>query len=135
MATAGADAMIRFWDTTTAEPLGNPATGFTSWINHVAFSPNGKSIVSAADEGLQLWDVATGQPHGRPLSADARFFGVAFGPDGLTVIAADAGAVTLWDLHEEALVDAACRTANRELTTQEWQRFFGADVVYSPTCR
>jgi len=135
LASAGADAEIRFWAVASGSALENPVTGFTSWVNDIAFSPDGETIASAADEGLQLWDARTGQPRGKRLGGGTRFLGVAFGPDGLTLASADNNATSLWDLRAESLISEACRIANRNLSRAEWNRFFGADVGYASTCR
>lgn len=135
LASTGADAAIRFWDPDAGVPRGDPITGFTSWVNGIAYSPDGTTIASAADGGLQLWDTATGRPRGEALAgADRRVFGVAFGPDGLMLAAADEAATTVWNLRVDSLISSACDVANRNLTVAEWNRFFGPETPYSQTC-
>jgi WD40 repeat protein/class 3 adenylate cyclase/energy-coupling factor transporter ATP-binding protein EcfA2 len=70
-----------------------------AWIISVAYTPDGKSIVTASFEGaLRVWDVAsgsilqtfTGQPSGRNLAVL---------PGGRTVVSgAETGSVAAWDL-------------------------------------
>ena len=57
-------------------------------IYSVAFSPDGKTVVSGNnDHTLHLWNAITGQPIGQPLRGhlDA-VYSVAFSPDGKTVV-------------------------------------------------
>jgi WD40 repeat protein/Flp pilus assembly protein TadD len=55
----------------------------------VAFSPDGKSILTASDDGTaRLWDAEIGQPLGRPLDYQAGISTAAFGPDGKAVLTA-----------------------------------------------
>jgi hypothetical protein len=42
--------------------------------------------------------------------------------------------VILWDLDLDHLKAEACRTANRNLTCDEWQSYIGADKPYRKTC-
>ncbi len=68
--------------------------------NSVAFSPDGKTIVSAGDNGMLIqWDVETGRQL-RKLEGrhNARAWTVTFSPDGATIVSGDdSGAVMFWD--------------------------------------
>ena len=55
----------------------------SSWVTSVAFSPDGKQIVSGSDDGtVRLWDAATGALQ-QPLERYSSWVtSVAFSPDG-----------------------------------------------------
>jgi WD40 repeat protein len=49
--------------------VGEPFQGHTDWVNSVAFSPNGKRVVSGSDDKtVQICDVETGKV-GEPFQA------------------------------------------------------------------
>jgi WD40 repeat protein len=110
LAAARADETVQLWDIVTRKRLGDPLKHFNfSSDPHlgplglsVAFSGDGKMLVSAAQDGtLRLWDVATRKPLGEPFSGHLHDSGrVAFSPDGSTVALAGGreGAVGLWDV-------------------------------------
>jgi WD40 repeat protein len=123
VAAAGAGAKIQLWETATRSLHGNPITGLASWINDIAFTPDRRTIASAADEGLQLWDIETGRARGARLQGTTRSLGVAISSDGFVVAAAGDQATTVWDLHPDRPITLACRIANRNLAQAEWERF------------
>ncbi|MFF8997483.1 WD40 repeat domain-containing protein [Streptomyces achromogenes] len=59
-------------------------------IQTVAFSADGRTLVSAGTGTLRLWDVATGRQRGSAIAADGEVGSVAFSPDGTLL----AGATT-----------------------------------------
>jgi WD40 repeat protein len=78
-----------------AHPLASPAQG-----NAVAFSPDGRTVVTGGTDGnVRLWDAATQQEIGPPMSSDLEPVGaVTFSPDGTLVAAGSTdGNVQLWD--------------------------------------
>jgi WD40 repeat protein len=74
--------------------------GHKSYITSVAFSPNGKMIVSGGwDKTVRLWDWQ-GNPLGQPFRGhQGGVHAVAFSPDGKTIVSASGdGTIRLWDL-------------------------------------
>src|SRR5437588_687743 len=68
--SAGADGTVRLWDVASGRQVGLPLTGHTGAVEGVAFSPDGKTIVSASsgDLTVRLWDAASGRQVGLPLT-------------------------------------------------------------------
>ena len=62
VATAGNDGAVRVWRTDAAEKLHLELLGHDCHVYHVAFHPNGKSLISADLKGrVKHWDVETGK--------------------------------------------------------------------------
>ncbi len=78
-------------------------TGYTDWVDAVAFSPDGRTLATAGDDrAVVLWDLTDpAQPRRlrQPLDHTDEVLSVAFAPDGRTLATASGGrTVILWDL-------------------------------------
>ncbi len=89
---------IKLWDATTGK-LSHTLTGHTRWIKSIAFSADGKTLVSGDEyETVRLWDTATGK-----LKATLNWrrgtttYALAFSPSGRFIASGHREGVKLWD--------------------------------------
>ena len=98
--------------------------GHTAAVNGVAFSPDGKTIVSGDQHGrVHLWDIATQTGMGTLEGHTTAVNSVAFSPSGKTVASGgDDGTVLLWNItsadHSNTQVDATALLLGGSLTAQ-----------------
>jgi len=72
--------------------------GHSSYVNSVAFSPDGKTIVSGS-RTLKLWDSRSGECLKTLEGQSNTVYSVAFSPDGKTIVSGSGdGTLKLWDL-------------------------------------
>jgi WD40 repeat protein/ribosomal protein L9 len=96
-AAAPRDNTLRLWEAASGREVAR-FEGHTDSVNAVAFSPDGRYIVSGSgDRTLRLWDVSSGQSrrfdgHAAPVPA------VAFSPDGRQIVSGSGdGTLRLWE--------------------------------------
>jgi WD40 repeat protein len=131
LASGGGDTAVIFWDVATRRSLAfHEHTGSVSGL---AFNADGKTLASCSsmDKSIILWDVATREPIG-PLVTEVAgaIKAVAFNRDGL--LASASSGVTYWNVGIGALRGTADYVAGRNMTVDEWERFF-EDRAYRPT--
>jgi len=83
-----------------AHPVSTVSMLSTASIEAIAFSPDGKTILTGGDDGMvRLWHASTGKEIGQPPTGHiGPLPNVAFSPDGKTIAAAgDYGTMRLWD--------------------------------------
>jgi WD40 repeat protein len=101
LAIFGRDNLVRLWDIVKGKQL-RTLNGHTKEVCAVEFSPDGKSIGSAAGDDLRLWDVAAGREirrfdaDGGPHAGGLASF--AFAPDGRTLATGSGNSIRLWDV-------------------------------------
>ena len=89
-------------ETARVQPSNKPLlvlTGHTGPVNSVAFSADGKKIVSGSeDKTLIVWDATTGQALQRLQGHKEGVTGVAWSPDGSKIVSAsEDGTLKVWD--------------------------------------
>ena len=80
--------------------MGNPLQGHTSSVLSVAFSPDGRHIVSgSSNETIQIWDAQTGGQVGNPLQGHTwSVLSVAFSPYGRHIVSGSSDkTIRFWD--------------------------------------
>jgi hypothetical protein len=121
----------------------------------VAFSPDGKRIVSgSSDQTIRVWDASSGQQMGEPIEIDRKAWAlsisasglhhsghsgsvlsVAFSADGKMVASGGSDTtICLWDMDIQLWRDKACQRAGRNLTLAEWNAYYSENISYEATC-
>jgi WD40 repeat protein len=111
-------------------------------VKNVLFSPDSSTLAigSSTERGpeITLWDVSDPAAilgMNIPLGIDSLdLYGLAFSSDGqMLAMGSGAGDITLWDMSVASWQARSCALAQRNLTENEWLRYFG-DAPYHPTC-
>lgn len=105
IAIGGSVGSLSLWDIATQEVVKHFDREHEGIIHGLAFSPDGKMLVSAGDQLFILWDADSGEVIRRFAGHTGTVNGVAFSSDGRYVASgADDGLVILWDVASGAEV-------------------------------
>jgi WD40 repeat protein len=91
LATGSSDRRIKLWDARTDQEKVN-LSGHSGFVYSLAFSPDGRILVSVAGSEVKLWDVGTAQELMSLAGHTGAVYCAAFSPDGQTLATAGASA-------------------------------------------
>jgi WD40 repeat protein len=110
------------------------SSAITRRVFGVQFSPDSQWLATAAEDNtIRLWNPS--EPQAAPVILQGHNSAVgplAFSADGHWLLSGSTDA-RLWRVNGEDLSAVACRTAGRNLTTEEWQRYLPGKP-YHQTC-
>ena len=108
---------IRLWDAASGRELRTLA-GHSLRVTSVAFSPDGRTIVSGSDDRtLKIWDTASGRELRTLAGHSGSVNAVAFSPDGRTIASASKdGSIRLWTAGGDTLATLVAGTVGESLT-------------------
>lgn len=86
----------QLWDVATGQRVATVSAG-GSVTEEMAFTPDGKTLVTTDGTHLQFWDLARRHPEGPPTVVADRIYSVAFSPDGKTLAVATLAGTELID--------------------------------------
>ena len=143
LAAGTAKSTILLVDVARLRVTGSLRTGDRSPVFSLAFNRDGRMLASGSAH-LILWDVGSRQALGRVIEGQPVEAGEVVPFDAINhldtvsdrdtlVSVSSYGPVIAWGLNVEAWRGRACELAGRNLTSTEWEQFFG-DEAYRPTC-
>jgi WD40 repeat protein len=130
---------VILWNAKTGKQLGDPLSGHQATVWTLAFSPNGKTLVSgSSDHTVMVWNLATRL--GQPLEEHTNVVtGVAFSPDGRLLVSGSGDGTVVIDsslpkVDSAATIDQRlCSVARGNLTGFEWHELLPGQP-YHRTC-
>jgi hypothetical protein len=131
VATGSSDDSARVFDAATGTEIARLDHG--NKVSAVAFSPDGTRVATGSSDGsARVFDAATGTEIAR-LDHGSLVPAVAFSPDGTRVATGSSdGSAQVWWADHDQLIDQAVGRLTRNLTQQEWRRYF-RDEPYRKT--
>ena len=88
-------------------PIGEPLSGHERHVTSLAYSPDGKTLVSGDESGrIIFWSVNAHEPIGPPVQHhQSPVWSLAWSLDGKTVVAGEDGGIAFWDAAKRELLE------------------------------
>ena len=116
-------------ETTLHEVLGQlggtPHSGHGGSIRALGFAHDGRLVTASNDSTVRVWDLKN--PGAEPLVLRGHedvIHALGFAPDGRLVTAGYDKTARVWELSVPRLISQAKIVAGRDLTPEEWERYF-----------
>jgi WD40 repeat protein len=133
--TGSLDQTARLWDLTAKDPAASPVVlrGHEGRITALAISPDSHWLATSGwDTTAWLWDLTAKDPAANPVALrghEMYVSRVAISPDNRWVVTCSYdGTARLWLLQAGELIDLARVVAGRNLTMDEWERYFRGEA-------
>jgi WD40 repeat protein len=97
IASGSDQGFVRVWDADTGEEKLTPLS-HKECISCLAWSADGKYIVSGGGETIKIWNAASGEELRTLTGRSDWFFSLCISPDGRRIISGGREAVRLWDV-------------------------------------
>jgi WD40 repeat protein/serine/threonine protein kinase len=99
----------------TLDPRPSVLRGHTDRVQGLAFSPDGKWLVSGSrDNTIRFWDAATGEPAGTITGHTDHIHCVAFSPNGRLLASSGHETIKLWDVETRSGITTFARRIVQE---------------------
>ncbi|WP_172655912.1 nSTAND1 domain-containing NTPase [Demequina maris] len=105
-------------------------------VSTIQFSDEGDLFVVGGDgNGSMVFDTASGLRVAGPLTSDSPYlWPAALRPDGRELAVTTSDGIDVWSLDPKVLRDAACASAGRDLTAEEWETYLAPLGEWRSTC-
>ena len=100
----------------------------------VAWTTDGRFIMTDGDDGARLWDAVTLDPIGGVFPHDVARQSAELAPGGLRLVTQVGDEVVVWNVDMDSWPDIGCRAVGRNMTQAEWTQFGPRDAAYEATC-
>lgn len=106
LVTANDNSTIDVWKTKSDTQMHTLTKGNINKFNALAFSDDGKTLVSGSSEGLHFWDIENGTLRNTITTEKADIQGLTFENDNKTLTTVGFGSTIQWDVTTEEQISA-----------------------------
>lgn len=133
LGSVSSDGTLRFWKVSTGAQIGLPIpTGIG--IQTLACSSDFVTVSTIAGRLLYLYNTANDRMVAE-MSTTADFpRSLSMDDSGQIIAVASEHEILVWNLRPEFLRDRACRIANRNLTSKEWNQYVSPEIPCREVC-